>query len=84
MRKQVKAGGGRRPGVMCDKRASPRMIRRCRREQRRRRCTILRKKTAGRAGGSGDQNVDLLFGGAELVGCFGDKEIGDGCRQEGR
>lgn len=57
------------------------------------------EKTAGRAGGSGDQNVEPLFGGAELVRCFGDKEIGDGdwpsrggtvvvelgrCRQEGR
>lgn len=52
------------------------------------------EKTAGRAGGSGDQNVELLFGGAELVRCFGDGdwpsrggtvvvELGR-CRQEGR
>lgn len=72
---QVEEGG--RPGVMCDKRMSPRMIRRCRRERRRRRCcTALRNRQQAEPEEAEIRNVELLFGGAELVRCFGDKEMG--------
>lgn len=65
-RSQQVEGGGR-PGVMCDKRVSPRMIRRC--------CTALRKRQQAEPEEADIKNVELLFGGAELVRCFGDKEI---------